>query len=146
MTTTYSVINPFNQELIAEFPFMTWDNVNEQLALLRSGLAIQRQTTPDQRARILRRLASLLEEESEKLAQMITLETGKTITDARVELARAVNAAVSASEEARQITGEVLDSDCFPSARGKLSVVVWRPLGVILCIADVQAAVAATIN
>ena len=49
-------------------------------------------------------------------------------------MVRATTTTIASSEEARQITGEALDSDNYASAGGKIGVVCWRPLGTVFCI------------
>ncbi|WP_317930418.1 sulfoacetaldehyde dehydrogenase SafD [Halioxenophilus sp. WMMB6] len=134
MSNHYDVRNPYTQEHLGQFNYDDWSSLSVKLELLEQGQQRQRCTTANERANILRKLAGLLEQNAERLAQLITAETGKTISDSRVELTRAINAAIASSEEARQISGECLDSDCFAPARGKLGVVLWRPLGTVLCI------------
>ncbi len=134
MNTKYDVVNPYTQKIIGSYKCESWAQVEDKIEIVRQGRAIQRSSNANQRAEVLRKLSELLEARSEEFAQLITLETGKTISDSRVELSRAVNAAVSSSEEARQISGEVLDSDCYAPARSKLGVVTWKPLGTVLCI------------
>lgn len=134
MSRTYHVTNPYNDELLGEYNYATWDEMLEVLATLKEGRQTQRGITAFERADILRRLAELLQENAETLAHLITAETGKTISDSRVELVRAINTTVASSEEARQISGEALDSDAYAPARDRIGVVCWRPLGTILCI------------
>ncbi len=134
MSTTYQVHNPYTRELLAEYSYDAWESVEQKIGILRRGQETQRALTADRRATILRSLATLLERHGEELAQAITRETGKTISDSRVEMSRAVNAAISSSEECRQITGQTLDSDCFAPARGKIGLAMWKPLGTVLCI------------
>ena len=134
MNTSYELINPYTQQLIASYDYDSWTQVSEKIHLLKQGQQLQRKFTAFQRADILRKLAGLLEQHKEELAQLVTAETGKTIADSRVEMTRAINAAICCSEEARQISGEALDSDCFAPARGKIGVVLWKPLGTVLCI------------
>ncbi|GAB3105604.1 aldehyde dehydrogenase family protein [Aestuariicella hydrocarbonica] len=134
MTTNYQVMNPYSQELLGEYQYDSWHKVEEKVQLLKQGRRTLRDIPAFRRAEILRRLAELMEERAEQLAELITRETGKTISDSRVEMTRAINAAIASAEEARQISGESLDSDAYAPARGKIGVVCWRPLGTILCI------------
>lgn len=130
----YTVTNPYTEEVIGRYHFSGRDEIKRTLDKLQQGEAKQKSMTANDRANILRRLAGLLDQESEAIAQLITAETGKTIADARVEMTRAINTTVASSEEARQIHGEALDSDAFAPARGRIGVVCWRPLGTVLCI------------
>lgn len=134
MPIQYEIHNPYNGQLLGKYPFTTTDQLSAAVRSLKAGHLTQRALTADQRADILRRLAELLAQNRERLSQLITAETGKTISDSRVELERAINTTVASSEEARQISGESLDSDAYSPARGRIGVVCWRPLGTVLCI------------
>ena len=130
----YQIINPFTEELIEEYDFDDRDQVEQAIARLVEGRAVQQATPAFERSNILMRLANLLLERKEPLASLITEETGKTISDSRVEVDRAYNTALASALEARAITGEALDSDAFPPQRERIGVVLWKPLGTVLCI------------
>ncbi|GAB5415237.1 MAG: aldehyde dehydrogenase family protein [Congregibacter sp.] len=134
MTQQYQVINPYSLEVNGEYAYDSLSDVEAALHELKQGQGTQRKLTAHERADILRRLAGLLEEHAEELARLICSETGKTISDARVEISRAFNTTIASSEEARQIHGEALDSDAYPPARVRIGVECWRPLGTVMCI------------
>jgi len=134
MSQTYSLVNPYNNEAIGEYEYTDWQEMEQKLALLKTGQKTQRNTAAFERANVLAKLAELLKENAEELATLITRETGKTIGDSRIEMVRATTTTIASSEEARQITGEALDSDNYASAGGKIGVVCWRPLGTVFCI------------
>ena len=134
MEKSYRVVNPYSGELLGEYRYTEGAEVAEIVDRLKAGRAVQRATPAYQRSEVLRHLAQLLQQNSERLAQLVTAETGKAIADSRVELARAVNTTVASSEEARQIVGEALDSDAYPPTRSRMGVVCFRPLGTVLCI------------
>lgn len=134
MKNTFEVSNPYNNEILGTYEYSTWETVKNALTKLKLGRKTQASLTSFQRAEILQTLAELLQENTEELAQQITKETGKTISDSRVEIDRATNTTVVSSVEARQISGEVLESDAYAPARDRLGMVCWRPLGTVLCI------------
>jgi acyl-CoA reductase-like NAD-dependent aldehyde dehydrogenase len=130
----YTVTNPYTGEALGNYRYHSREELEGMLHTLQRGKHAQRALTAHERAEILRRLAGLLGKHRERLARLVTDETGKTISDARVELDRAINTTIAASEESRQIHGEALDSDAYPPARGRIGIVCWRPLGTVLCI------------
>lgn len=131
---SYTITNPYNNEEIASYEYDTWKNVENKLDILKSGRGTQKRLSSAERAMILRTLSGLLEKHSEQLATLITTETGKTISDSRVEISRAIKTTIASSEEAKQISGETLSSDAYNPGPNRLGIVVWRPLGTILCI------------
>lgn len=130
----YQIINPYSGALIDEYKFAGREEVDRALATLLAGCRVQDATPAFERSDILMRLAQLLLDRKEELAGLITEETGKTISDSRVEIDRAYNTLLASAMEARSISGEALDSDAFPPQRDKIGVVLWKPLGTVLCI------------
>lgn len=130
----YKILNPYSGELIEEYDFTGRESVDSALELLARGRKVQEATPAFERSNILLRLGQLLLERKEELARAITEETGKTISDSRVEIDRAYNTALGCAVEARGMTGEALDSDAYPPQREKIGVVLWKPLGTVLCI------------
>ncbi|MFC6635197.1 sulfoacetaldehyde dehydrogenase SafD [Microbulbifer taiwanensis] len=130
----YQILNPYSGALIEEFDYSTREDVERAIALLVEGRRRQEATPAFERSNTLLRLAQLLLERKEQLAALITEETGKTISDSRVEIDRAYNTAIASAMEARAINGEALDSDAYPPQRDNIGVVLWKPLGTILCI------------
>lgn len=133
MSKTYRVNNPYNDAFLGEYTYASWSELEKAVSILKAGRNLHG-IPAFERADILRRLGALLEKNAEKLASLITAETGKTISDSRVEIVRATNTAIASGEEARQISGETLDSDNYAPARNRIGMVCWRPLGTILCI------------
>lgn len=134
MSKEFSVVNPYNNEVIGTYAYTTQTQLSESLERLKQGRQIQKKLPAFERSDILRKLADLLTANKDKMAALITEEMGKTIADSHVEVSRAINTAIASSEEARQITGECIDSDAYPPGRGKTGMVRWKPLGTILCI------------
>ncbi|QKX17789.1 aldehyde dehydrogenase family protein [Microbulbifer sp. YPW1] len=130
----YQIINPFNGEQIEAYDFHTREHVKAAIEVLKQGRGTQQATPAFERSNILLKLARLIQERKEDLAALITEETGKTISDSRVEIDRAYNTALASAMEARSINGEALDSDAYPPMREKIGVVLWKPLGSVLCI------------
>ncbi|WP_231759911.1 sulfoacetaldehyde dehydrogenase SafD [Microbulbifer elongatus] len=130
----YQIINPYNGEQIEAYDFHSKEQVEQSIQTLVAGREIQQTTPAFERSGILMKLAQLILERKEDLARLICEETGKTISDSRIEIDRAYNTALSSAMEAHNINGEALDSDAFPPMREKIGVVLWKPLGTVLCI------------
>jgi succinate-semialdehyde dehydrogenase/glutarate-semialdehyde dehydrogenase len=87
-------------------------------------------TPPRRRAEILRRCFELMTQRSEQLAHLISLENGKALADARVEVAYAAEFFRWYSEEAVRIIGDVSVS---PSGSNRI-LVQHPPIGVCVLI------------
>ncbi|HJQ64740.1 MAG TPA: aldehyde dehydrogenase family protein [Gemmatimonadales bacterium] len=84
-----------------------------------------------ERARALRATAAGLTAERDELARTLALEAGKPISQARLELDRAIAVFADAAEEATRIGGEVLPADCVPTGKGRLALTRRFPLSPI---------------
>ncbi|HKI93622.1 MAG TPA: aldehyde dehydrogenase family protein [Gaiellaceae bacterium] len=83
MTT---VLNPATEEVIAEFDSAGVEETDAAVARAKAAYPAWREVAPGDRARLLRRLASLVEEHQEELAQIESRNVGKPIAGARGEV------------------------------------------------------------
>jgi acyl-CoA reductase-like NAD-dependent aldehyde dehydrogenase len=84
-----------------------------------------------ERAAILDRVADLLRERHEEMAQTICAEAGKPIKTARVEASRAASTYTFAAVEARKLAGDVVPMGASEAGEGKIAFTLRRPVGVI---------------
>jgi acyl-CoA reductase-like NAD-dependent aldehyde dehydrogenase len=84
---TLTVVNPATEAAIAELPQAGVTEVDAAVGRARAAFPGWRDVTPADRARLLRRLASLVEEHGEDLAALETRNVGKPIADSRGEVA-----------------------------------------------------------
>jgi succinyl-CoA reductase len=96
-------------------------------------------TTPGhERARILRGISERIAGQKEDLARLIAREVGKPISEARVEVERAVGVYLLAADEIRHLTGESFPADAYPLPAGNESRLLFTlrdPIGVVVAIA-----------
>ena len=131
---TYAVLNPYDGASLGSFAYATPAEVDATLTLLERGKHVFAGLTAHERSVILVRFAELLEADGEALASLISREIGKTLRDSRTEISRAANTLRVSADEARQIRGELLDSDSYAPLRGRWGLVHRRPLGIVLAI------------
>jgi acyl-CoA reductase-like NAD-dependent aldehyde dehydrogenase len=81
------VVNPATEETIAEVPAASADDADRAVEAARRAFPGWRAVAPTDRARLLRRLAGLVEEHGEELARLETRNVGKPIADSRGEVA-----------------------------------------------------------
>jgi len=84
-----------------------------------------------QRAELLDRIASLLRRDHASFASAISLETGKPIAEARIEVDRSLQTLLLSSIVARELHGEVVPIDGAPIGAGRMAMTVRQPVGVI---------------
>jgi len=82
-----AVLNPATEEAIAEVRGATVEDADRAIEAARRAFPAWRTVAPSDRARLLRRLAGLVEEHGEELARLETRNVGKPIQDSRGEVA-----------------------------------------------------------
>ncbi len=83
---TLTVLNPATEEPIAELEQAGVEEADEAVARARAAYPAWRAVAPGDRARLLRRLAELVEENAEDLARIESSNVGKPISGARGEI------------------------------------------------------------
>jgi betaine-aldehyde dehydrogenase len=81
-----AVQNPATEETIVELPSPGTEAADEAVARAKAAFPAWRAVAPADRARLLRRLATLVEEHGEELARIETENVGKPISGARDEV------------------------------------------------------------
>lgn len=124
---TFEVTNPSNGKVIASVPDM--DEHDAQMAIDAAYDAFQtwRRTTAKERAILLRKWYSLMEEHKEDLAILMTAEAGKPLVESRGEITYGSSFLEWFAEEARRIHGEVVQSP----APSKEMIFLREPIGVV---------------
>ncbi len=80
------VYNPADESLLTHIAAANADDAKDAIDAASHGFAEWRKTSPRERAEILRRAYHLMQERKETIAQIITLEEGKTLNEARGEV------------------------------------------------------------
>lgn len=124
--------NPYNQEVIAVVSFASVEDADDAVARAASAFETTRRLPSYKRADVLRRVASELTARREELAELIVLEAGKPIRDARTEVTRAIQTFTVAAEEAKRLGGELLPLDWLAGSENRWAVVRRFPIGPIL--------------
>ncbi|OGO18124.1 MAG: methylmalonate-semialdehyde dehydrogenase (acylating) [Chloroflexi bacterium RBG_16_48_8] len=126
-----NVRNPATNEVIAQVPMSTTDEVDEAVQAACVAYQDWRETTPFARARYMFRLKNFMEERFEELSQIIVQEHGKIIDEARGEVRRGIeNIEVAAGVPSLMLgynmedVSQGIDEDC-----------VYQPAGVFCCVA-----------
>ena len=81
-----TVVNPATEEAIAELPAAGIEETDAAVSAAKAAFPAWRAVAPLDRARLLRRLAALVEEHGEELALLETRNVGKPIADSRGEV------------------------------------------------------------
>jgi betaine-aldehyde dehydrogenase len=84
--STVTVLNPATEQPLAELEEAGVEETDAAVAAARAGFPEWRAVAPADRARLLRRLATLVEEHGEELARIESRNVGKPIGGARAEI------------------------------------------------------------
>jgi malonate-semialdehyde dehydrogenase (acetylating)/methylmalonate-semialdehyde dehydrogenase len=125
-TETLPVRNPASGEEIGRVPLSTAGDVDAAVQAAKAAFPMWRSTPAPQRARILFRLKSLLEEHKEDLARTLTIEHGKVVAETRGEVQRGIENVEHACGIPTLMMGDTVEE-----IAGGIDCASWRqPLGV----------------
>jgi succinyl-CoA reductase len=131
------VVDPSSGQAIGEVPIASAD---EARAAVESAAAAEEcwgSTPGHARARILRAASERIRADRDFLAQLIALEVGKPIADARLEAERAAEVLLLAADEIRHLGGESYPADAYERPSGneqRFLFSVRDPIGVVVAI------------
>ncbi len=128
---TVNNVNPANTEdVIGTVHQATRDEARDAVEAAAEAFHTWRATPAPARGKIVAKAARLMEEAKEELAQILTHEEGKTISESRGELQRSINVAEFCAGESRRMNGETILSE-LPA---NFAYTIKQPLGVVACV------------
>ena len=125
------VINPATKELLGQVPLSPAAEVDEAVQAAAAALPGWRSTAAPDRIQYLFKLKQLLEEHFEDLARTITMECGKTISESRGEMRRAIENVEVACGIPTMMLGDFSED----IASGIDEIMIRQPVGVCAVIA-----------
>ena len=127
---TLAVTNPATGELIAEVAKCGSAETRRMIEAADSAQKLWAKSTVKERATVLRRWFTLVMENKEDLAQILTAEQGKPLAEARGEIAYGANYIEWFAEESKRVYGDII----APPSSDKRLIVIKQPVGVVACI------------
>jgi acyl-CoA reductase-like NAD-dependent aldehyde dehydrogenase len=121
------IINPATEEIIKEVEEDSQQPLLEKLQLLRSGQPAWERTPLQDRVTILKKFSTLLQENIESLAAILTSEVGKPLSQSRNE----INGARSRIQWLTENAEKYLSDETMSSGNGMEETIVYEPLGVV---------------
>src|ERR1700712_3791225 len=129
------VTSPFDGSVVGAVSRAAVEDVDAALAAATEGAKVWRRTPAHQRMRILLQAAALADERAEAIAQTISAESGKAISEARGEASRSGEIIRLAAYEGTQLYGETLPLDAnMGTGYDKIGFTVRQPVGVVAAI------------
>src|SRR4051812_41875462 len=127
---THTLINPATGAVLGELPLADAADLDRALEAAAKGFEVWRKTTAEARAAVLKKAAALLRERAEAVARIATMEEGKVLAEARVEVNVVANLFEFYAEECKRTYGRVLVRET-----GRRSMVIKQPVGPVAAFA-----------
>jgi len=121
--------NPATGETIATYPLHSAEELEQQLAKSAGAAAVWRNSSIEQRVKVLRQLGEQLRQRQNELAQMAANEMGKPVAQARAEVLKCATLCDWYAEY-----GPAMIADKPAPVEGQEAWQSFRPLGVILAV------------
>ena len=113
-------------DVIGRFPLSNSTDVDRAVASAKRGFALWKATPAPQRGDILRKAGDLLTARKEEIANAMTREMGKPLTETRGDVQEGIDTAYYAATMGRQLSGRTIPSE----SRSKWAMSYRRPIGV----------------
>ncbi|WP_462173479.1 NAD-dependent succinate-semialdehyde dehydrogenase [Pseudoalteromonas xiamenensis] len=123
----FAVYDPATQEVIARVEETALDSFAQVVVNAQTGLAALRQKTATQRALILRTWYELIVENRDVLAELVTRESGKPLSESLAEVDYAAGFVIWYGEEAKRAYGQIIPATAINQ---KVST-IKQPVGVV---------------
>ncbi len=130
-----SVYNPYTFEEIGKVSIPEDKDIEFAVERAKIGLRELAKLSSCEKSRILLSVAERIRADKERLAKILVMEVGKTIREARTEVARAIETFTLSAEEAKRIYGETVPYDSVPYGKGRKGFYIRVPAGIVLAIA-----------
>jgi succinate-semialdehyde dehydrogenase / glutarate-semialdehyde dehydrogenase len=119
------ILNPATGQVIARLAHAGIPELDRALAAADKGFKQWRAVSAFERYKVLRRAANLMRERADEIAQLMTLEQGKPLAEAKMEAVSAGDLIDWFAEEARRTYGQVIPA----RADGVSQLVIKEPVG-----------------
>lgn len=125
-----SIINPANEEVVAEVPDGIAEDVRRAVEAAAKAFLKWSRLTPYDRAPILKEASALIRERVDEIASLMTLEMGKPIREAKLEVLLSAGYFEWYAEEAKRNYGDIVPQ----WMANKRHFVIRQPVGVVATI------------
>ena len=119
------VLNPATEEVIGSFAHAGKDDLDEALEAADKGFALWKKVSAFERSKLMRKAADLLRARAGDIAVLMTLEQGKPVPEAKMEVLAGADVIDWFAEEARRAYGRVIPA----RAEGIYQLVIKEPVG-----------------
>jgi alpha-ketoglutaric semialdehyde dehydrogenase len=121
------VINPATSEILVQVPLSSATDVESATEAAKKAQKQWALVPAPQRAEVLYRVGLIMKEKKERLSQLLTMENGKVIEEARGEVQEGIDMAFYMAGEGRRLFGQTTPSEL----KDKFAMSVRAPVGVV---------------
>ncbi len=129
-----NIFNPADNQIVDTVPSGSLEDIKKAINAASQAKTVINDMSSRKVSRILYNIYEDVLKNSNKLAQLITLETGKPIINSIDEINRSVETILLAAEESKRIYGETVPLDACIGGKTALGFTLKVPLGVISAI------------
>jgi succinate-semialdehyde dehydrogenase / glutarate-semialdehyde dehydrogenase len=122
---THPVVNPATGDVIGKFAWAERADLDRALAAADKGFQTWKKVSAYERSKIMRKAADLLRERLQSIAETMTQEQGKTVSEAKAEILNGADTIDWFAEEGRRSYGRVIPA----RGEGIYQLVVKEPVG-----------------
>jgi aldehyde dehydrogenase (NAD+) len=120
-------LNPADvSDAIGRFPMSGSADVDKAVESARRGFEVWRATPAPARGDVLRRIGDIMSKRKDEIADLMTREMGKPLTETRGDVQEGIDTAYYAATEGRRLFGHTVPSEM----RNKWAMSFRRPIGV----------------
>jgi succinate-semialdehyde dehydrogenase/glutarate-semialdehyde dehydrogenase len=122
---THPVVNPATGQTIGTFAWADKADLDRALESVDKGFKAWKKVSAHERSKVMRKAANLLRERLDHVATLMTMEQGKTLSEAKAEILNGADTIDWFAEEGRRAYGRVIPA----RTEGVYQLVVKEPVG-----------------
>ena len=122
---TLPIYNPADGTTLGSVAKASIADLDDALAAAAKGFEVWKNTPAVERSKIMRAAAALLRERTDAIAHVMTLEQGKPLAEAKVEIGMSVDIIEWFAEESRRVYGRIVS----PRAMNQQQFILKEPVG-----------------
>lgn len=122
---TIPILNPATEEQIGTVPHASQADLDEALEAAERGFNVWKKVSAFDRSKLMRKAANILRERAAEIGRIMTMEQGKPLPEAKMEVLGAADTIDWFAEEARRAYGRVIPA----RAEGVYQLVIKEPVG-----------------
>jgi succinate-semialdehyde dehydrogenase/glutarate-semialdehyde dehydrogenase len=131
---TIDVINPATGAVVDTVPAATEEDVKKAVACAKAAQKEWASVPVSEKAAILYKFLDIVDDNKEKLAQVLSQETGKPIVEARAEIGNIRIGFSGFCEKAKHLYGNIFPAGLEPGQDKHVLITKKEPIGVIACV------------